>query len=87
MFAIYTLFYAGFVAINLISPPTMSTIVAFGLNLATVYGMGLIVLALVQALIYNVMCQRKEDELARQERATPSSAGDGGLPTDQGGEA
>ena len=43
MFAFYTVFYAGFVAINLLSPPTMATIVVAGLNLATVYGMALIV--------------------------------------------
>ncbi len=67
MFAIYTVFYAGFVAINLLSPSAMATIVVAGLNLATVFGMGLIVLALVQALIYNVMCRRKEEELARLE--------------------
>ena len=65
MFLFYTVFYAAFVAINLISPSTMATIVVAGLNLATVFGMGLIVLALVQALIYNVMCSRKEAEFAR----------------------
>jgi uncharacterized membrane protein (DUF485 family) len=74
MFAIYTLFYAAFVAINLLSPSTMATIVVAGLNLATVFGMGLIVLALVQALIYNVMCRRKEDELARLEPPGDGSA-------------
>lgn len=74
MFAIYTLFYAAFVAINLLSPSTMATIVVAGLNLATVFGMGLIVLALVQALIYNVMCRRKEEELARLEPPADGSA-------------
>ncbi len=78
MFAIYTVFYAGFVAINVISPPTMGTIVVAGLNLATVYGIALIVLALVQALIYNVMCRRKEAEFAGLEAA----ASDGAPPTD-----
>jgi uncharacterized membrane protein (DUF485 family) len=87
MFAFYTLFYAGFVAINLLSPPTMATIVIAGLNLATVYGMGLIVLALVQALIYNVMCRRKEDELAGPESpATHDGVQDDG-PGDPGPEA
>jgi uncharacterized membrane protein (DUF485 family) len=79
MFAFYTVFYAAFVAINLISPPTMATIVVAGLNLATVFGMGLIVLALVQALIYNFMCSRKEAELARLEAASgadPASGAD-----------
>jgi uncharacterized membrane protein (DUF485 family) len=74
MFAFYTVFYAGFVAINLLSPQTMATIVMAGLNLATVYGMGLIVLALVQALVYNRKCRRKERELALLE--PPSTDGD-----------
>ena len=79
MFAFYTVFYAGFVAINLLSPLTMATIVVAGLNLATVYGLALIVLALVQALVYNVKCRRKEDELARLEAA--ASDGDAAPPT------
>ena len=77
MFAIYALFYAGFVLINLLSPQMMSAGVMFGLNLATVYGFGLILLAVVQALIYHVMCRRKEDEFERTEAAqnaqTPST--------------
>ncbi len=75
MFAFYTVFYAGFVAINLISPSMMATIVVAGLNLATLYGIGLIVLGLIQALIYNVMCHRKEVEFARLE--APPLTGDG----------
>jgi uncharacterized membrane protein (DUF485 family) len=74
MFAFYALFYAGFVAINLLSPPTMATIVVAGLNLATVYGMALIFLAMIQALIYNAMCKRKEDEFARLEASTSDAA-------------
>jgi uncharacterized membrane protein (DUF485 family) len=81
MFAIYTVFYAGFVAINLISPPTMATIVLAGLNLATVYGMALIVLALVQALIYNYMCHRREQQLALLEPAEPGADASGEPPT------
>jgi uncharacterized membrane protein (DUF485 family) len=86
MVVIYTVFYAGFVAINLISPPTMGTIVVAGLNLATVYGMGLIVLAVVQALIYNAMCGRKEKEFARLEASAepgPAPSGEPGTPGDE----
>ena len=60
MFVFYSLFYAGFVAINLISPQTMATIIVAGLNLATVYGFSLIVVALIEALIYDWMCRKKE---------------------------
>lgn len=60
MFIPYALIYAVFVIINLVKPVLMETIVIFGLNLAVVYGFGLIILALVMALIYNGMCMRQE---------------------------
>jgi len=65
MFLFYCVFYAGFVLINVATGGTaMQTIVMAGMNLAVVYGMGLIVLALVMALIYNHLCTAKERELA-----------------------
>jgi uncharacterized membrane protein (DUF485 family) len=64
MFIFYSVIYAGFVLINVISPLTMDAIVFWGLNLAVVYGFGLIVLALILAVIYNQLCSRKEAELA-----------------------
>ncbi len=63
LFAIYGSFYAGFVAINAISPQAMGQIVFEGLNLAVVYGFGLIILAIVMGLIYHVMCVRAEDRM------------------------
>lgn len=60
MFVFYSLFYASFVAINLINPLAMATIVFAGLNLATVYGFSLIIVALIEALIYDWLCRRKE---------------------------
>jgi hypothetical protein len=45
----------------------MEATVLLGLNLAVVYGFGLIVLALVMAVIYNQMClveERRLDALA-----------------------
>ena len=63
MFIVYALIYAGFVAVNVISPIAMERIVMLGLNLAVVYGIGLIVIALILALIYNRACSVKEKEL------------------------
>jgi uncharacterized membrane protein (DUF485 family) len=63
MFIIYGIIYAGFVAINLIKGSLMNSIVIFGLNLAVVYGFGLIIFAMILALIYNHMCTLKEREL------------------------
>ena len=74
MFLLYTLFYAGFVAINVLSPTTMGAIVLFGLNLATVYGFALIIVAFIQALIYDAMCRRKEAEFARLEQENDDKA-------------
>jgi len=65
MFLFYSLFYASFVAINLIAPRAMGAIVLLGLNLATVYGFALIIVALVEALIYDALCHKKETELAQ----------------------
>jgi len=60
MFVIYGLVYAGFVAINILKPVLMETIIIFGLNLAVVYGFGLIIIALILALIYNSLCANRE---------------------------
>ncbi len=69
MFVFYSLFYASFVAINLLSPLSMATIVFAGLNLATVYGFALIIVALIEALIYDGMCRKKEAEFAKAEKS------------------
>ena len=63
MFAVYALFYVGFVAINIIKPVLMETPVFFGVNLASAYGFGLIIVALILALIYNRACARLERQM------------------------
>lgn len=60
MFIIYSVIYAGFVLLNLTNPVSMEIEVLFGMNLACVYGIGLIFIALIQALIYDVMCKKQE---------------------------
>jgi len=65
MFVIYCLVYAGFVLLNVLTEgAVMQTIVFAGLNLAVVYGLGLIVFALLLALLYNHLCTRREAKLA-----------------------
>lgn len=67
MFLFYCLVYAGFVFTNVLTEgQAMQTIVFAGMNLAVVYGMGLIILALILALIYNCLCTAKEKELQGQ---------------------
>jgi hypothetical protein len=63
LFVVYALIYGIFVFINLISPVTMERIVLWGMNLAVTYGIGLILLAILLALVYNRLCALKEIEL------------------------
>ena len=66
MFLLYTLVYAGFIVITVTVPNIMET--NFGqINLAIFYGLGLIVFALVLALIYNHLCSKHEKRLNPQE--------------------
>jgi uncharacterized membrane protein (DUF485 family) len=64
MFIVYGAIYAGFVAVNLVSPWLAGTILFGGLNLDIVYGIGLIVLALILALVYNRACGQREKALS-----------------------
>lgn len=66
MFILYTSVYAGFILITVINPSLMSKDVG-NLNLAIVYGLGLIVLALILALIYNFLCTKYEKKLNSNE--------------------
>ena len=62
MILVYALVYFGFIVINISNPLLMEKIIFSGLNLAVVYGIGLIVFALILAFIYNSMCSKKEAE-------------------------
>ena len=64
MFLLYAAVYAAFVAINVTSPLAMEKTIIFGLNLAVVYGFGLIIFALVLALIYNHACAVREKKMS-----------------------
>jgi uncharacterized membrane protein (DUF485 family) len=63
LFLIYCLLYAGFMALTAFKFQVLATPVA-GVNLAIVYGMGLIVAALVLAIIYMALCDNDEDDAA-----------------------
>ena len=57
LFALYLLFYAGFVFLNTFAPSTMEATPFAGINLAIWYGFGLIVAAFVLAMIYGFACR------------------------------
>jgi uncharacterized membrane protein (DUF485 family) len=54
LFAIYLVLYAGFIALAAFAPARMKEPVVGGINLAILYGMGLIVAAFVLALVYMI---------------------------------
>lgn len=69
MFLGYSVVYAGFILINVIYPKLMAVDIG-PLNLAIIYGLGLILIALIMALIYNKICtdaERKLNEGTSQE--------------------
>ena len=68
----YSLFYASFVALNLASPTSMEKTVLAGMNLATVFGFALIVVALLQALVYDGLCRAQEARMAGQDEGGQS---------------
>lgn len=57
LFAVYLLLYGGFVGINAFAPQWMEIRPLAGINLAILYGMGLIVAAFVLALLYGWLCR------------------------------
>ncbi len=56
LFCVYLVLYGGFVLINTFAPEQMEKTPIEGINLAILYGFGLIIAALVLALIYGMMC-------------------------------
>jgi uncharacterized membrane protein (DUF485 family) len=57
MFLIYLLLYVGFMAIAVLNYSWFTAVQVGPVNLAVVYGMGLIAAALVLALIYTRLCK------------------------------
>ena len=57
LFGVYLTLYAGFVLLNAFAADLMEKTPFAGLNVAILYGFGLIIGALVMALIYGAMCK------------------------------
>ena len=57
LFTFYLVLYGGFVLLNAFSPETMEQTPVAGVNLAILYGLGLIAVAFVLALVYDWLCR------------------------------
>lgn len=62
LFAVYTLFYTGFVLVNAFAPEWSDWEPFGGLNLAVIWGFALIVLAFLLAIVYGFVCRGDGDD-------------------------
>ncbi len=58
LFVVYLALYAGFMGLSTFAPQVMKIRPFGGLNLAVLYGFGLILAALILAIIYLLLCRR-----------------------------
>lgn len=73
LFSVYLAFYAGFMLLSAFAPRKMAEQPFGGVNLAVLYGMALIVGALVLASIYMYLCRSTGDANVP---TTPADQGD-----------
>lgn len=57
LFVVYLVLYGGFVFLNAFSAETMESTPLPGINLAILYGFGLIIAAFVLAMVYGFLCR------------------------------
>src|SRR5258708_5479997 len=58
LFLLYLILYVGFIGLNAFAREKMAAEVVAGVNLAVIYGLGLIVAAFVLAIVYVMFCRR-----------------------------
>lgn len=75
LFAIYLLLYVGFMLLCAFAPAVMERRPMGGLNLAILYGFGLIIAAFVLAMLYGVMCRQDKDSDASVRNADGTAVG------------
>lgn len=59
LFAVYLVLYGGFMLINVFAPQQMETTPLWGVNLAVLYGVVLILAAFGLAMLYGWLCRQK----------------------------
>jgi uncharacterized membrane protein (DUF485 family) len=67
LFFVYLALYGGFVLINTFSPETMEATPIAGINVAILYGFGLIIAAFLMALLYGALCDSDDGEKSSTE--------------------
>jgi uncharacterized membrane protein (DUF485 family) len=67
LFGVYLIIYVGFVLLGAFSPETMEATPWAGVNLAVLFGFGLIVSAIVLSLIYGFLCRNTNGQVSAKE--------------------
>ena len=67
LFVVYLLLYVGFVFLNAFAADVMEMTPIAGVNLAILYGFGLIITALILALVYGFLCKEEPAEQEAEE--------------------
>ncbi len=67
LFGIYLLLYGGFVFVNAFAADVMEATPIAGVNLAILWGFGLLVAALILASIYGALCDDASSSLEEQQ--------------------
>ena len=75
LFAVYVILYGSFVYLSAFRADLMASKPFNGVNLAVLYGMGLIVAAFVLALIYMMLCRPRADEKDASESGADGKGG------------
>lgn len=84
MFFVYLLLYGGFVLLSAFSPQTMEGTPVAGINVAILYGFGLIAAAFVLALLYGALCKSGDSEVGA---GIPEDLTADDVSLDEGGQA
>jgi uncharacterized membrane protein (DUF485 family) len=71
MTLLYSIVYGGFVVVSVFQPAWMGANAIFGLNLAVAYGLGLILIAVIFAMIYNQLVRLPKSSTASQQISEP----------------
>lgn len=62
LFFVYLALYGGFVLLNAFAPQLMQWTPLAGINLAILYGFGLILIAIVLSIVYGYFCKPDLEE-------------------------
>ena len=73
MTILYAIVYSGFVVLSVFFPALMGVESIFGLNLAIAYGLALIVIAIIFAIIYNLLVRIPNTPNASQALQQPDA--------------